>query len=107
MNRKICLLGPLLLAACATPELPGGFTDAQSWFDARVADGAAASAAPASIPDKSPTLSAEQLEQSARAVMQARDDMNESERATRPPVSDTQQYADEARERADPPPPID
>ncbi|QNL18762.1 hypothetical protein HXX25_05015 [Hyphobacterium sp. CCMP332] len=107
MNRKIFFLCPLILAACTTPDLPGGFESEQSWFDARVEEGASADSAPIGIPDKSPSISAEQLNESAREVLQARDDVSSDERATRPPVDDTESYAEEARQRAEPPAPID
>ncbi|WP_394694579.1 hypothetical protein [Hyphobacterium sp.] len=107
MNRKILFLCPLVLAACTTPDLPGGFEDEQSWFDARVEEGASADNAPVAIPDKSPSVSAEELSESAREVLEARDAVSSQERATRPPVNDTESYAEEARQRAEPPPPID
>lgn len=107
MIRIIFLLGPLLLAACATPELPGGFEEEQSWFDARVEEGASADNAPAAVPDKTPSISAEQLRQSAAEVLEARDEVSADARATRTPESDTESYAEEARQRAEPPNPID
>ncbi|GJL97669.1 MAG: hypothetical protein DHS20C06_14860 [Hyphobacterium sp.] len=107
MYRKSILLVPLFLAACVTPEIPGGFEDEQSWFDARVRDGASAEAAPSSIPDKTPARSASALAHSAENVLEARDQLAREERATRPPVTDTEDYAEEAREHATPPPPID
>lgn len=107
MTRKIFLLGPLLLTACATPELPGGFEDEQSWFDTRVERGVSGDSAPVSIPDKTPSISAEQLRQSAGDVLQARDAVSADERATRDSGSDTEAFADAARQRAEPPPPID
>ena len=107
MNRKTLFLCPLILAACTTPDLPGGFENEQSWFDARVEEGASADNAPVSIPDTSPSISAEQLSLSAQQVLQARDAVSAEERATRPPVNDTESYAEGARQRAEPPPPID
>lgn len=107
MTRIIILLGPLLLAACETPVLPGGFEEEQSWFDARVEEGASADEAPATIPDKLPSISAEQLRQSAADVLEARDAVSADERATREPGSDTEAYAEEARQRTEPPNPID
>jgi len=107
LYRKFILLGPLFLAACVTPEIPGGFEDEQSWFDARVREGANAETAPPNIPDKVPAQSARALENSAENVLQARDALAREERATRPPVTDTENYAQEAREHATPPPPID
>jgi len=107
LTRKIFLLGPLLLAACATPDLQGDIEAEQSWFEARVEQGASADSAPASIPDKLPSISAEQLRQSAAQVLQVRDTVSANERATREPGSDTETYAEEARQRAEPPHPID
>jgi hypothetical protein len=107
LYRKIILLGPLFLAACVTPEIPGGFEDEQSWFDARVRDGASAVAAPPSIPDKVPAQSVRALARSAETVLDARDELAREERATRPPVTDTEDFAEDALEHATPPPPID
>lgn len=107
MIRKITILLPFLAVACATPELPGGFEDEQSWFDARVAAGADAQDAPASIPDKSPAMTSQTISESTRDVLGARDALSNEERATRPRATDTESYAQEARDRASPPPPID
>lgn len=107
MTRKIFILGPLMLAACATPELPGGFEEEQSWFDTRVERGASADNVPAAIPDKRPSISTEQLRQSAGEVLEARDEVSADERAIRESDSDTEAFADAARQRAEPPPHID
>ncbi|WP_421791677.1 hypothetical protein [Hyphobacterium sp.] len=90
-----------------TPTLPGGFEDEQSWFDERVASGATDQNAPPVIPDKSPALSASEIEQASQAVLRVRDALLQEERASQPPVSDTENFANQARERAEPPDPID
>ncbi len=105
--RKITLILPLLAAACATPELPGGFADEQRWFDSRIAEGYDADAAPPSVPDKMPARTPEEIDEAAQAVLEARERLFEAERATQSGVSDTESYAQDARERADPPSPID
>jgi len=107
LTRIIFLLVPLLLAACTTPSLLGGSDDEQRWFDARVEEGASADNAPSAVPDKTPAMSAEALRRSAQDVLQARDVVDADERATRAPVNDTEAYAEDARQRAVPPPPID
>ncbi len=105
MTRKIFLLGPLLLSACATPDLPGGFGDEQSWFDARVEERASAQSAPAFIPVKTPSISAGQLRQSVEEVLEARDALLAAERATGDTGGDTESFADEARQRVESPQP--
>ena len=107
MTRLLFLFGPLLLAACATPVLPSNSDDEQTWFDARVEEGASADNAPNAVPDKTPAISADVLRQSAEDVLQARDAVAAEERAARSPVTDTEAYAESARQRAVPPPPID
>ncbi|MEE2525000.1 hypothetical protein V0U79_01380 [Hyphobacterium sp. HN65] len=107
MIRKFTILLPFLAVACATPELPGGFEDEQSWFDARVEAGAGAQGAPSVIPDKTPVMTAETISEATQAVLGAREALMHEERASRPGVADTEAYAQDARERANPPPPID
>ncbi|WP_421786515.1 hypothetical protein [Hyphobacterium sp.] len=107
MIRKITLILPLLAAGCATPALSGSQPDEQRWFDERIAEGYSADGAPPEVPDKVPARSAEEIEEAAEAVLEAREELLESERATRDSNSDTESYAQDARERAEPPNPID
>jgi hypothetical protein len=105
--RKISLVLPFLAAACATPGLSDGSADEQRWFDARIEEGHEANAAPPGIPDKTPALTPQEIEQAAENVLDAREDLLEAERASRDGESDTESYARDARERATPPDPID
>lgn len=104
MIRIISIVALLSLAGCATPEFPGGSVDEQRWFDERVADGADA---PVAIPDKSPTLTASEIDRAASELLEARDALTEEDRASQSPAADTEAFAEEARDRATRPDPID
>lgn len=103
MTRIALLSSALLLAACATPELPDGPDGAPQWYDEQLEAADETASAPNSIPSRS--LDPEEDARRARStedVLEARDALNTADRAQRVDTQ-TDAYASEQRPRTTPP----
>lgn len=103
MTRIFLLSSALLVAACATPDLPDGPDGAPQWYDEQLDNADRTATAPEAIP----TRSLDPVEDSRRAesmedVLEARDELIAADRA-QPVEPQTETYANEQRPRTTPP----
>ncbi|MEN0652144.1 MULTISPECIES: hypothetical protein [Hyphobacterium] len=103
MTRFFLLSSALLVAACATPDLPDGPDGAPQWYDEQLETADRTATAPQTIPSRS----LDPAEDSRRAasmedVLDARDALNEADRA-QPVDAQTEAYANAQRPLTTPP----
>ncbi len=105
MDQKFAILLPLFAAACAMPDLTGGPADDPAWFDSRIEGEGRATQAPEIIPSTTITPD-ESAERSAamQSTLEAGDAIRTNDRASVDDTDDADEFADAARERANPPP---
>lgn len=103
MTRIFLLSSALLVAACATPDLPDGPDGAPQWYDEQLDNADRTATAPQSIPSRSldPADDSRRAE-SMEDVLEARDELIAADRA-QPVEPQTEAYANEQRPRTTPP----
>lgn len=103
MTRFFLLSSALLVAACATPDLPDGPDGAPQWYDEQLETADRTATAPQSIPSRplDPADDSRRAE-SMEDVLEARDELNAADRA-QPVDPQTEAYANEQRPLTTPP----
>ena len=105
MKRFLLIFASALsVSACAALEAPFNEPDEPRWFDQRAAE-ASGRQAPSVVPmiEQDPA-DADEARRASQNAENARDRVAASDRAAPPGRSDTQDYADDARDRANPDP---